>query len=86
MPTPSIILPKPLVMISQGNSYAGGSNDGTGINFGNIVLTHDLCDWYSVGDNVFYITEGQTLVSFSDTQYVIVEEGKILGNEGNSPP
>jgi hypothetical protein len=38
MPAPSIILPKPLIMIQPGDSYLSGTSINTPINFGNIVL------------------------------------------------
>lgn len=86
MPTPSIILQKPLIMVSQGDSLAGGTVDGTGIGFGTVVLVYDTCDTVAVGETIMYMTAGQTIVSFSGEQYVIIEETKVLSNEGSSPP
>jgi len=86
MPAPSIILPKPLIMIQSGDSYLSGTAINTPVNFGNIVLVYDTCDLYAVGENVAYLTEGQTSMYYSSVQYVIIEESKILSNEGSSPP
>lgn len=86
MPAPSVILPKPLIMIQPGDSYLSGAAINTPINFGNIVLVYETCDMYEAGENVAYLTEGQTAVFYSSVQYVIVEESKILTNEGSSPP
>jgi len=86
MPAPSIILPKSLIMIQPGDSYLSGTSINTPINFGNIVLVYETCDMYEVGENVAYLTEGQTTMYYSSVQYVIVDESKILTNEGSSPP
>ena len=86
MPAPSVILPKPLIMIESGGSYLSGTTSNTPISFGNIVIVYDTCDNFEVGVNVAYLTEGQTLVNYSGIQYVLIEERKILTNEGSSPP
>ena len=86
MPAPSVILPKPLIMIQPGGSYQSGTSGQTPINFGNIVLVYDTCDLYEVGENVAYLTTGQTLVNYSNVEYAIVEESKILTNEGSIAP
>jgi hypothetical protein len=86
MPTPSVILPKPLIMIQPGDSYQGGTSVNTPINFGNIVLVYDTCDLYEVGENVAYLIDGQTTMYYGSTQYAIIEENKILANEGSTPP
>ncbi len=86
MPAPSVILPKPLIMIQPGGSYLGGTPENTPINFGNIVLVYDTCDAYEVGENVTYLTDGQTVLSYSGTEYALVLESKILANEGSTPP
>lgn len=86
MPTPNVILPKPLIMVQPGGSYQDGSIANSPINFGNIVLVYDTCDSYSAGYNVMYVTTGQTIVNYAGVEYAIIEESKILTNEGNSPP
>lgn len=86
MPSPSVILPKPLIMIQSGDSYLSGAAINTPINFGNIVAVYDTCDLFEVGENVSYITTGQTSIYYSSVQYVIIEETNILTNEGSSPP
>ncbi len=86
MPAPSVILPKPLIMIQPGDSYLSGTAINTPMNFGNIVAIYDTCDNYIVGDNVAYLTTGQTTVYYSSVQYVLVDEANILTNEGSSPP
>lgn len=73
-------------MIQPGDSYLSGTSINTPINFGNIVLIYDTCDLYVVGENVAYLTDGQTAMFYDGTQYVIVEEDKILTNEGSTPP
>jgi hypothetical protein len=86
MPAPSIILPKPLIMIEPGGSYQDGTSGYTPMNFGTIVSVYGTCDLYAVGQNVSYLTNGQTLVNYSNVEYAIVEESKILTNEGIVPP
>ena len=78
MAAPALILQYPYYMLTAGTgSVANGSSDGSGMNFGEIVLKNDISDAYEVGDNVSYLTQGQILVSYDNVQYAIVKDESI---------
>ncbi len=85
MPTPNIILPKPYALILEGPSTLDGSAAGSNINFGTIELIYETSDMYVAGDTVMYISEGQTLVSYSGVTYALITEDKILNKEVVAP-
>jgi len=82
MPTPDLILPRPYVLINAGQgSVLGGTSSGSGLNFGTIALIFETSDMYAIGDNVTYNTQGQSLITYDDVEYALVEENKILNRE-----
>ena len=81
MPTPDLILQKPLILILPTDSVLSGTPMGTALNFGNVELVYGTCDAFEVGDVVLYNTIGQTLVNYSGVEYAIIEEEKILYKE-----
>lgn len=81
MPAPDLILQKPFILIESGSSGLGGYPSGSSLNFGEVVLTNDLCEQYAVGDNVMYTTVGEILVTYDGVQYSLVEEKSIFYKE-----
>ena len=85
MPAPDVVLPKPYVLVSEAASTLEGSAAGSNINFGTIDLIYETSDRFVVGDTVMYISEGQTLVSYSGVTYALITEDKILNKEVVAP-
>lgn len=77
----SLILPKPLVMISQGTSQFSAVPE-SGINFGQIVKIYETADRYAVGEIVAYSPIGQKIVGYSLYKYALIDEANILYSEG----
>lgn len=85
MPTPTIILQKPYLLVQSGSSIAGGVNNSSGTNFGQVILAYATCDICAAGNNIMYLTEGQIDVWYSATQYVIIKDDKVLNVESEAP-
>ncbi len=82
MPTPDLILPKPFVLIPQGQaSVLGAIQSGTGLGFGAIALIYETSDAYEIGDTVTYDTRGQSLITYDNVEYALIEENKIINKE-----
>lgn len=85
MPAPDIILQKGFVLITPGSSVLGGVGSGTPLNFGTISIINDLCDKWVVGQNVMYVTQGQTLITYDSVEYAMVHEDNIFYKENPAP-
>ena len=73
---------KPLVLIVSGaGSILGGTQSGTGVNFGPIALIYETSDSFSINDTVMYATKGQELVVYDGIEYAIIREENILYKE-----
>lgn len=86
MAAPDIVLQKPLVLIETGGvSILGGYASGSPINFGTIVKIYATSDSFEVGNTVLFNTAGQTLISYDDVEYSVIEENKIYYKEVSPP-
>ena len=67
---PDIVLPQGYVMLSQSASALNLEMDNNSNLFGEVVLANDLCELYTVGDNVLFRSSDAVLM-----RYTIGSEG-----------
>jgi hypothetical protein len=80
----NLALPQGYYFILNGASIQTGYNVGGNgsLVFGSIAKIYATSDKFSVGQNVAYNPEGSQVVGYSNYQYALVEESKILYSEG----
>ena len=80
----NLILPNGYYFILNGVSIQTGYNAGGNgsLVFGSIAKIYETSDKFTVGENVAYNPQGAQVVGYSNYQYALVEESKILYSEG----